>query len=85
MRHPRNASGTRNGSRARARRWSWRDRHVIEKQRVRAHALLQTEVLAGVSGVDCRDFRLDALTVGNGMISNEKFYTATDFVASATQ
>jgi hypothetical protein len=34
------------------------DRHMIENQRVGAHALLQTEVFAGVSGVDRRDLRL---------------------------
>jgi hypothetical protein len=45
------------------------DRHVIENQRVRAHALLQTEVFVGVSGVDRRDLRLNALTVAAGVAS----------------
>jgi hypothetical protein len=45
------------------------DRHVIENQRVRAHALLQTEVFAGVSGVDRLDLRLNALTVAAGVAS----------------
>src|SRR5450755_3232139 len=42
-------------------------RHMIENQRVRAHALLQTEVLTGISSVDRRDLRLDALTVAAGV------------------
>ena len=45
------------------------DRHVIESQRVGAHALLQTEVFVGVSGVDRRDLRLNALTVAAGVAS----------------
>ena len=44
------------------------DRHVIENQRVRAHAFLQTEAFAGVSGVNRRDLRLNTLAVAAGVL-----------------
>jgi hypothetical protein len=43
------------------------NRHVIEHQRTSAHALLETEIFAGVAGVDGRNLRLDTLTVAAGV------------------
>lgn len=42
--------------------------HVVGDHRVGAHAFLQSEVFAGVTGIDGVDQRFDALTVAAGML-----------------
>jgi hypothetical protein len=44
------------------------DRHMVQHQRVGAHPFIQGEVLAGMSRIDGRDLRFDALAIATRML-----------------